>query len=200
MTELAVRYRRKTTRHEVQAAVPKGAVTRLHVPDEDAKAHLVTAVLKARCEPDEDLELFGESAAELAGPRRRQLLARVGAVSPIVGLVTNLNAWENISLPAAYHGSPRLERVVSLTHEVLAAFGADPDHFLARIPDELGMLERKMAAFVRSLIATPELMVFDALEDGLSSAECRYIARFEAEYRARAPQGTVLYVDTREDS
>lgn len=200
MTELAVRYRRKTARHEVQAAVPRGAVTRVHVPDEDAKAHLVTAVLKGRCEPGEELELFGESAAQLAPPRRKQLLARVGSVSPIVGLITNLNAWENIALPAAYHRSPPLEQVATLTHEVLAAFGAEPRDFLARIPDELGMLERKMATFVRSLVAAPELMVFDALEDGLSSAECRYVARFETEYRARAPQGTVLYVDTREDS
>ena len=117
MTELAIRYRRRTTRHEVQAAVPKGTVTRLHVPDEDAKAHLVTAVLKARCEPDEELELFGESAARLAPARRETLRARVGAVSPIVGLITNLNAWENISLPAAYHGSPPLEQVATLAHE-----------------------------------------------------------------------------------
>jgi hypothetical protein len=43
-------------------------------------------------------------------------------------------------------------------------------------------------------------VVFDALEDGLSHAECRHAARFEAEYRARQPEGTVLYVDTREDS
>ena len=196
----ALRYRRQTARHELQAAVPKGAVTHLHVPDEDAKAHLVTAVLKGRCEPGEELELFGESAAELARPRRKQLLARVGAVSPIVGLITNLNAWENIALPAAYHGSPPLAQVATLAHEVLAAFGADARQFLARLPDELGTLERKMAAFVRSLVAAPELMVFDALEDGLSYAECRHVARFEAEYRARAPQGTVLYVDTREDS
>jgi len=42
--------------------------------------------------------------------------------------------------------------------------------------------------------------VFDALEDGLSFAECRHAARFEAEYRARQPAGTVLYVDTREDA
>ena len=200
MTELAVRYRRKTARHEVQAAVPKGAVTRMHVPDDDAKAHLVTAVLKARCEPGEELELFGESAAGLPPPRRERLRARVGAVSPIVGLITNLNAWENIALPAAYHGAPPLEQVAMLAREVLAAFGAQPRHFLARIPDELGMLERKMAAFVRSLVTAPELMVFDALEDGLSYAECRHAARFEAEYRARQPQGTVLYVDTREDS
>ena len=53
---------------------------------------------------------------------------------------------------------------------------------------------------VRLLVAAPELMVFDALEDGLSYAECRHAARFEAEYRARQPEGTVLYVDTREDS
>ena len=160
----------------------------------------MTAVLKARCEPGEELELFGESAAGLPRPRRERLRARVGAVSPIVGLITNLNAWENIALPAAYHGAPPLEQVAMLAHEVLAAFGAQPRHFLARIPDELGMLERKMAAFVRSLVTAPELMVFDALEDGLSYAECRHAARFEAEYRARQPQGTVLYVDTREDS
>jgi len=167
---------------------------------EDAKAHLMTAVLKARCEPGEELELFGESTAQLARAQREKLRARVGAVSPIVGLMPNLNAWENISLPAAYHGWPPLEQVATLAHEVLAAFGADPHQFFARIPDELGMLERKLATFVRGLVAAPELMVFDALEDGLSSAECRYAARFEAEYRTRQPQGTVLYVDTREHS
>ena len=200
VSELALRYRRKTARHEVQAAVPKGAVTRVHVPDDDAKAHLVTAVLKARGEPGEELELFGESAAALAWPRREQLRARVGAVSPIVGLITNLNAWENIALPAAYHGAPSLEQVAAMAHEVLAAFGAEPRYFFARVPDELGTLERKIASFIRLLVAAPELMVFDALEDGLSYAECRYAARFEAEYRARQPQGTVLYVDTKEES
>ena len=195
-----MRYSRKTPRHEVKVSVPKGAVTHLHLPDDDAKAHLVTAVLKARCEPGEELELFGEAAAALAGAKRDKLRARVGAVSPIVGLMTNLNAWENISLPAAYHGTPALEQVAQLANEVLSAFGAEPRYFLARLPDELGVLERKMASFVRQLVATPELMVFDALEDGLSYAECRHAARFEAEYRARQPAGTVLYVDTREDA
>src|SRR5438132_8882201 len=158
MSELAVRYARKTPRHEVQVSVPKGTVTHVHLPDDDAKAHLVTAMLKARCEPGEELELFGEPAATLAATRREKLRLRVGAVSPIVGLMTNLNAWENIALPAAYHGAPPLEQVAMLAHEVLAAFGAQPRHFLARIPDELGMLERTMAAFVRSLVTAPELL------------------------------------------
>ena len=200
MTELAIRYKRKTPRHEVQVSVPQGAVTHVHLPDEDAKAHLITAILKARGEPGEDLELFGEAAASAARERREKLRQRVGAVSPIIGLVSNLNAWENISLPAAYHGAPPLPEVAQLAHDVLSALGAEPDYFFARLPDELGLLERKMASFVRLLVAAPELMVLDALEDGLSYAECRHAARFESEYRARQPNGTVLYVDTREDS
>jgi ABC-type transporter Mla maintaining outer membrane lipid asymmetry ATPase subunit MlaF len=200
MSELALRYSRKTPRHEVQVSVPKGVVTHLHLPDDDAKAHLVTALLKARTEPGEELELFGERAADLASHQREKLRSRIGAVSPIVGLMTNLNAWENISLPAAYHGTPPLEQVAQLANDVLSAFGAEPRYFFARLPEELGMLERKMASFVRLLVAAPEFMVFDALEDGLSYAECRHAARFEAEYRARQPQGTVLYIDTKEDA
>jgi len=200
MSELAIRYRRKTTRHEFEVSVPKGSVTRVHVPDEEAKAHLVTAMLKARCEPGEELELLGERAGTLAPAGRARLRAKVGAVSPIVGLMSNLNAWENISLPAAYHGRPALEQVAELAREVLSAFGIDSARFFARLPEELGVLERKIASFVRSLVAAPQLMIFDALEDGLSYAECRHAARFESEYRARAPQGTLVYVDTREDA
>ena len=200
MSELAVRYRRKTPRHEVQVTAPKGAVTHVHLPDDDAKAHFVTALLKGRCEPGEELELFGQPAATAPARKRDKMRSRVGAVSPIVGLMSNLNAWENISLPASYHGAPPLPEVAQLATDVLKSLGADPDYFFARLPDELGLLDRKIAAFVRLLVAAPELMVFDALEDGLSHGECRQAARFEAEYRARQPNGTVLYVDTREES
>jgi len=194
-----VRYER--TRHEdhLSVVVPAGKVTHVHVPDHDAKSHLVTAILKARCEPGESLELFGTSVAELGPRERKRARTRIGAVSKVVGLVTSLNAWENISLPAAYHGRPSLENVVALAHEVLSAFDMAPERFLAHLPDELGMLERKVAAFIRALVTAPELIVFDALEDGLNPQECRRIAHFESVYRAHQPQGTVLYVEVKED-
>src|SRR3954453_13773747 len=157
MTDLAVRYKRKTPRLEVQVAAPKGAVTHVHLPDDNAKAHFVTALLKARCEPGEELEIFGEPAATAAPKRRETLRMRVGAVSPIVGLMSNLNAWENISLPAAYHGTPPLPEGADVAGEVLTKPGPEPDFFFARLPDELGLLERKMASFVRLLVVAPEL-------------------------------------------
>lgn len=196
MTELAVRYERRN----VHVSVPRGSVTRVHLPDDDAKAHLVTAVLKARGGPDEELELFGTPATGLRAGEREQVRARIGAVSPVVGLITNLNAWENISLCAAYHGQPPLAQVARLADEVLMAFGLESRPFLSRLPDELGSLERKIASFVRQLVSAPELMLFDALEDGLTRAEARHAKHFEAVYRASQPAGTVIYVDTMEEA
>ena len=60
------------------------------------------------------------------------------------------------------------------------------------------ILERKIAAFVRLLVAAPELAVFDALDEGLSREESARVFGFEAEYRARQPAGTLLYVDIKE--
>jgi ABC-type transporter Mla maintaining outer membrane lipid asymmetry ATPase subunit MlaF len=195
----ALHYRRKTGEHPVVLRVPQGEVARVHLPDEEAKAHLVTAVLKARTQPDEELELFGVKTADLEPRERKRVRARVGALSPVVGLINNLNAWENISLPAAYHGTARLDDVAALAHEVIAAFGGEPEAFLKRVPEELSILERKVAAFIRLLVSAPELMIFDALEEGLGRSDTSRAAQFETVYRARQPAGTVLYVDTRED-
>lgn len=200
MKELAVRYARFTGRHPIVLSVPRGGVTRVHLPDSEAKSHLVTALLKARAETGEELELLGTATAELNARGRERLRRRVGAVSPVVGLISNLNAWENISLPAAYHGTPPLERVAQIAQEVLERFGAEPQAFLARLPDNLDALERKIAAFVRLLVAAPELAVFDALDEGLTRKEADRISGFEAEYRVRQPTGTLLYVDTRDEA
>jgi len=200
MTELALRYARFTGRHPVVISVPRGGVTRISLPDSEARGHLVTALLKARGDTGEELELLGTATAGLDSRGRERLRRRVGAVSRLVGLISNLNAWENISLPAAYHGSPTLERVAEIAVEVLQRFGAEPQSFLARLPDDLDTLERKIAEFVRLLVAAPELAVFDALDDGLSRQDAARVSGFEAEYRARQPTGTLVYVDTQDSA
>ena len=183
----------------VAVEVPQGAVSRAHLPDPQSSARFIAAVAEARCEDGEELELLGEPVTGLSNAARARLLRRVGVLSPRVMLLSNLNAWENISLPAAYHGSPSLERVAQITQEVLAAFVEEPLALLARLPEQLGTLQRRVVAFVRLLVNGPELAVLDNLEEGLSREECACVARFEPEYRARHPSGTLLYVDTKEE-
>ena len=179
--------------------VPQGGVTRAHLPDPQSKARFIAAVAKARCGEGEALELLGEPVDAIGSAARARLLRRVGVLSPSVALITNLNAWENISLPAAYHGSPAPERVAEITQEVLPALVDEPLALLARLPEQLNTLQRRVVAFVRLLVVGPELAVIDGVDEGLSRDECACVARFETEYRARHPSGTLLYVDTIEE-
>lgn len=193
----ALRYSAPRTEGGSLALVaPQGAVTRAHVPDPRAKSRFIAAVAKARCDAaGEALELFGEPVAGLKEAARTRLLRRVGIVSPEVSLIGSLNAWENISLPAEYHGSPARERVAQITGEVLAAFLDDPLPLLGKLPDQLSPLERRVVSLARLLVVGPDLVVLDSLHEGLSPEEAVRVPRFEAEYRVRHPAGSVLIVD-----
>ena len=195
----ALRYTRSAAGDGVSVTAPFGGTHHLYMPSERARAHFVTAVLKAKCQPGEDLEILGESVPALKPRARARLRRRVGALSPTIGLMSNLNAWENISLQAAYHGTPPISQVASITRDVLDAFGVEPQSFLAKLPDDLGNLERKIAAFVRLLIAAPELALIDSLQDGLNRDERARVTRFETEFRARHPGSTLIFVETREE-
>ncbi len=199
MSELALLYTRQAGERPVTLAVPRGGVSRVYLPDEKTRSKLVTAVLKAKCEAGEELELLGEPVRGLKPAGRHRLRRRVAGLTPVVGLMGNLNAWENISLPAAYHGSPPLEHVAQIAQEVLEAFGLQPRAFLAALPDELSPMERKIAAFVRLLVAAPEVALIDSLDEGLTRQERARVSAFEAQFRARNPASTLLFIETRED-
>jgi predicted ABC-type transport system involved in lysophospholipase L1 biosynthesis ATPase subunit len=179
--------------------VPGGATQRLRLPDSEAKARLVGAVLTTRVAAGEELELFGEPVRGLKRDKRARLHERIGVLTQAMGLISNLNAWENISLQAAYHGTQPVERIARTARDALMALGADPQRFLARLPDEMDPFERKLVAFVRLLAKEPALALIDGLGEGLNREQSARAARFEAEYRARQPEGTLLFVDLAEE-
>jgi predicted ABC-type transport system involved in lysophospholipase L1 biosynthesis ATPase subunit len=201
MSAAALRYDlRRDGRAPVFVEVPGGTTQRVRLPDSDAKARLVGAVLATRCGAGEVLELFGETVNGLKRAERARLHDRIGVLTQAMGLISNLNAWENISLQAAYHGTHPVARIAKTAREALAALGADPQRFLARLPDEMNPFERKLVAFVRLLAKEPALAVIDGLGEGLSREQSALAARFEAEYRARQPEGTLLFVDLAEEA
>ena len=200
MSALALRYDlRRDGRPPVFVEVPGGATQRVRLPDSEAKARLVGAVLTTRCSAGEELELFGETVRALRRPERARLHDRIGVLTQAMGLISNLNAWENISLQAAYHGTHPVARIAKTARDALTALGTDPQRFLARLPDEMNPFDRKLVAFVRLLAKEPALAVIDGLGEGLNREQSARAARFEAEYRARQPEGTLLFVDLAEE-
>lgn len=113
------------------------------------------------------------------------------------GLIANLKVWENLALPAAYHGSPHYAELERRAADILAEFdvaGVKFEALCSMLPDHLDRFERRLCAFVRALLTEPRLLLYDSVFDGLNRKQTARVLTFDAAYRRRVPQGTSLYL------
>lgn len=141
------------------------------------------------------LVLFGAEVGALGEAERLQLLRRVGFVPANGGLQSSLNAWENISLPVAYHAPQQLAGALAEVHALLDDLGGVDDNLLAKLPEEMTLYERRLAAYIRALLESPELLVVENLAAGLGPTKRKRAARFAEVYQARCPGGTFVQFD-----
>jgi ABC-type transporter Mla maintaining outer membrane lipid asymmetry ATPase subunit MlaF len=142
------------------------------------------------------LVLFGAEVGALAEAERLQLLRRVGFVPANGGLQSSLNAWENISLPVAYHAPQRLAGALAEVHALLDDLGGVDDNLLAKLPEDMTLYERRLAAYIRALLESPELLVVENLAAGLGPTKRKRAGRFAEVYQARCPGGTFVQLGT----
>ncbi|HEY5994583.1 MAG TPA: ATP-binding cassette domain-containing protein [Gallionellaceae bacterium] len=96
----------------------------------------------------------------------------IGWVPEGGGLISNLKAWENVTLPLWYHGKRRVAAAEETAARWLAALGVAEDamaEFMASPPGRLSTQERKRAGLLRGLLLAPRVLVVDAaLFNGLT--------------------------------
>lgn len=142
------------------------------------------------------LVLFGTEVAQLPDAERLELLRSVGFVPAAGGLMSSLNAWENISLPLAYHAPHKLAGALAEVHALLGRIGGVDERFLAKLPEDMTLYERRLAAFVRAVLERPRLLVVEDLADGLGPTKRARVARFAPVYEAHCPGGTYVQFET----
>jgi hypothetical protein len=133
--------------------------------------------------------------------------APVAVVAPRGGLIGNLKVWENLVLPVQYqeathraapHATP-LATLEARAERLFRALGVARERFVelcALLPERLTEFERRLTAFVRGMLAEPEIMIYDGLFDGLPRPEAQKAARFDPLFRRHFPFRTALYVDS----
>jgi ABC-type transporter Mla maintaining outer membrane lipid asymmetry ATPase subunit MlaF len=119
-------------------------------------------------------------------------------VPPDGGFVGNLKVWENLVLPAAYHGQPRLEELDARAGAIFRRIGGDGRsgaELCAQPPVGLSHLELRCAAFVRAMLVEPEIMVYDSLFEGLTRPEVEQVLAFDRVFHLYFPFRTSIWVD-----
>lgn len=156
------------------------------------KGELLAALYDLKPRGRARLVLLGADCGALREAERNELKRRVGFVPAGGGLMSSLNAWENISLPVAYHAPGKLAGVLEEVRALIAELGGVDDDLLGKLPEEMTLYERRLAAYIRALLEAPELLVAENLGAGLGPTKRKRAARFAEVYRARCPGGTFV--------
>jgi phospholipid/cholesterol/gamma-HCH transport system ATP-binding protein len=166
-----------------------------HRVSSPCKGELLAAMHELKPRKGARLMLFGNDVERLGDKERIALLGRVGFVPANGGLVSTLNAWENISLPVAYHTPEKLGQALAEVEALLDELGGVDEGVLAKLPEEMTLYERRLAAFIRALLERPELLVVETLTGGLGPTKRARAAHFAHAYHARCPAGTFVQFD-----
>ena len=159
------------------------------------KDELLAALHDLRPRKGARLVLFGADVATLGEAERAALRRRVGFVPANGGLMSNLNAWENISLPLAYHAPRRLPEALREVRALLDELGGVDDRAARQAARAHDALRAQARGYVRALLEAPELLVVECVGAGLGPTKRRRAARFAEVYQARRPGGTFVQLD-----
>jgi len=175
--------------------IPTGVSLRIRIANPAHRARLLAAIFDM--EPDAELRLvlLGAEVDALGVEERIALRERLAFLAAEGGLLSNLNAWENIILPLACHHPERLQGIAAEVHALVTELGAEPLMLLGKLPEEMTPLEKKITGFVRVLLEAPDLVLVENFAAGLDSAERMRLPYFANTYHARHPGGTFVQLE-----
>lgn len=110
------------------------------------------------------------------------------------GLIGNLTVLENILLPGLWQGRESRPVLAAEARAWLARLGAR-EGLAARLPEELTRFECRLAAYVRGLLANPEVLVFEGLFQGLDRTDSAAAEALAVTYRRHFPFRTAIDVE-----
>jgi ABC-type transporter Mla maintaining outer membrane lipid asymmetry ATPase subunit MlaF len=159
------------------------------------KAELLDAIHELRPREGARLFVLGADVGLLPEAERVALLGRVGFVPAGGGLISSLNAWENITLPVSYHQPRRIPHLHDEVNQALEQLGGVDDDLLGKLPEEMTLYEKRLCAYLRALLEKPRLLVVETLVSGLGPTKRRRTARFAATYHEHCPGGTYVTLE-----
>jgi len=181
----------------VSLALVPGQSARLTMMSHDAKNALFALLAGAHVPDAGTVRLFGQNLYRMPDDARLALLRRAGFVPEQGGLISNLKAWENLLLPAAYHQG--LDAAAAEAHVQALWRAADPGvadlrATLGKLPDRLDTRERRLVALIRAMLPGPELLVYDFLSAGLEAGVAARLYALTERFHREQPGRVSLYL------
>ncbi len=165
-----------------------------HEDENTALLQLISGLRK----PDEgSLYLQGQLLADLSAEQLYTMRRTIGIIPGNGGLISNLKAWENITLPLLYNQGITTEDIKENILDRLERLGYKGN--LMALPAHLSQHEKRCISFLRATIMEPAIMVYSNCHAGSPEAARRLFFSSTSEFHHRSPGRTSVFISTSKD-
>ncbi len=131
---------------------------------EGSGKELIVSLVTAKLFAQQGAVLFhGRNIAQFSEEEIETMRSRIGYVSYTFGLINNMNVFDNIALPLRYHTSLQEKQIKQKIEPYLEKYELSRKYNLR--PQMLNESEKLRAAFIRALVAEPEILLVDHVLD-----------------------------------
>jgi len=172
-----------------------GSVTEVVAAGGEECALLVRAIAGLAPLRRGKIELLEKETELLSREEICTLRSRVGIVHAGGGLISNLKAVENVTLPLLYHSGESGGRIFERAVAALEQAGYRGDPF--ELPGRLSAYHRRAVGLARAIATDPELVVCDRLTEGLYAEEKEALLGAAFAFHREKPGRATIFLSTR---
>ena len=177
--------------HNVTFRASAGKVTAVVTGSRTLDELLIRLLLGLVAPETGTVQIFGHDISTTTPRVMTVIRRRIGVVSPVGGLVSNLKVWENVVLPLEYHTDLAPEEIETRGREALRLIGYEGK--LMILPGLLSPFERRQVGCARAMALGADLMVYDNLFEGLLPAEQTQLRDAVHSFQKNVPGRTALF-------
>ncbi len=177
--------------------IPPGALCKIILHSRHYRKVFLNTMLLLQKPAAGTVFLFGKNGYSISGEKYLKIFQKVGVARDDGGLISNLNIWENITLPALYHRKKRPEDLEDAAIAILSGIGmAGPEmvEFMCRKPGQLPAHERGLAGLVRAMLMEPELIIYDGLFEEMSPEMAGVLKTLTIRFHSEKPGRTSVFI------
>ena len=183
--------------------IPPGALCKIILHSRHYRKVFLNTMLLLQKPAAGTVFLFGKNGYSISGGEYLKIFQRVGVARDDGGLISNLNIWENVTLPALYHRKKRPEDLEDAAIAILSGTGmAGPEiaEYMCRRPGHLPVHKRGLAGLVRAMLTEPELIVYDGLFEEMGPEMAGALKTLATRFHSERPGRTSVFISTDDHS
>ncbi len=177
--------------------IPKGSVCKIIASSGEEKYDFVNVALGMK-KPDKGTVLIlGKDIYSITEEEYIELFKIVGVVMERGGMISNLNVWENLALPAEYHQTQSMDRLEEEAMEIFGQLGYETGRLAAlmqSMPTSVPAHEMALLGIARTLLLRPEHIIYNSSTDALSSAVSGKITKAQIRFHNENKNRTSVFI------